>query len=88
MKKSEKEKHYDTIQTIRESAGGCFGIVDAKFAMHSSDEDNAKALKKLAKANNVNLEEIREIFLLFLFNKTKSIEHIETEMKKITKFFK
>lgn len=87
MTESEKIIRHDTLMTLRQRIGGCFGCADGIFAGHKSDEIRAKELRKLAFDNQVTLTEIQELALGYLFNHSFVGTHIKEQVEKVTKFF-
>lgn len=87
MTELEKIIRHDTLTTLRELMGGCFGSSDGKFALHPNEENRAKELLKLAEKSKITLIEVKEISLAYLYNKGFYDVHIKSEMKEITKFF-
>lgn len=82
-----KIMRHDTLETLRQRIGGCFGSADGIFAGHPLDEKRAKELRKLAFDNKITLIEIQEIALGYLHGKGYICEHIKKEIGKVTKFF-
>lgn len=67
MTDQDKLNHYETLQTLRQRIGACFGSVDLLFAEHPSDEQEAEELLELAFENNISLDEVVELTFTFLF---------------------
>jgi hypothetical protein len=87
MTDKEKIIRHDTLETLRERIGGCFGTADGIFAGHPCDEERAKELRKLAFENNITLDEIRELSLGYLHGRGYVGEHIKEQLDNVTKMF-
>ena len=78
---------HDTLETLRQRIGGCFGTADGIFAGHPSDEERAKELRKLAFDNKITLQEIRELTLGYLHGRGYYGDHIKEQLEEVTKMF-
>ena len=87
MTDAEKIKHHDTIAEIRQRIGGCFGTVDETFNGHSTEEERAKVIRKLAEDAKISLGEIQDIVLGHLHRKSITAEQIKEQFKNATDFF-
>lgn len=65
----------------------CFGAADRKFAGHPYDQQKARDLRKLLKAEGIPDDEIELAFENWLAEKAPDSEHAKTEMEKVKKFF-
>lgn len=84
----EKIMRYDTLVTLRQRIGSCFGTDDGLFANHISDENNALELLEFAIQNNILIQEIIELAFGNLYEKNYPINHIEKELTKIKVLYK
>jgi len=87
MTDQEKIIRHDTLETLRQRIGGCFGTADGIFAGHPCNEKRAKELRKLAFDTKVTLAEIRELALAYLHNRGYLGNHIKEQIADVTKFF-
>lgn len=70
---------------LENEVSGCFGVMDCKFAGHFLDESRAKELRS---SKAYTMQDKIDACEAFLRGKGCSEEHIESEMKKVRKFFK
>jgi hypothetical protein len=59
------------VMAWRDRIAGCFGVADAKFALHPADEDRARDAIREAKADGATRDDFEKELLWYVYQRVR-----------------
>ncbi len=85
MENEEPAVGQNPLDIVKNRMSACFGAKDHVFAEQNQEFKKAKDLMKIAKLNNIGLDQFTEIASAYLKEKGLDEAHIEKQVQRIKK---